>query len=143
MNIKIIIIGKVKEKIYQKRILEYIKWIKLDFQTEIIILKDSNTKKLDQKLSSYIKSEVHTICVSEEGSKLSSMQFSKFIFDTNQDLTFFIGGPNGHSEIVRRGANSILSLSNMTLPHEMALLVLTEQIFRAISIQKGSKYHRE
>jgi len=51
MNIKIIIIGKVKEKIYQKRILEYIKWIKLDFQTEIIILKDSNTKKLDQKLS--------------------------------------------------------------------------------------------
>ena len=143
MNIKIIIIGKVKEKIYQKRILEYIKWIKLDFQTEIIILKDSNTKKLDQKLSSYIKSEVHKICVSEEGSKLSSKQFSKFIFDTNQDLTFFIGGPNGHSEIVRRGANSILSLSNMTLPHEMALLVLTEQIFRAISIQKGSKYHRE
>ena len=143
MNIKIIIIGKIKEKIYQKRILEYIKWIKLDFQTEIIILKDSNTKKLDQKLSSYIKSEVHTICVSEEGSKLSSKQFSKFIFDTNQDLTFFIGGPNGHSEIVRKGANSILSLSNMTLPHEMALLVLTEQIFRAISIQKGSKYHRE
>ena len=143
MNIKIIIIGKVKEKIYQERILEYIKWIKLDFQTEIIILKDSNTKKLDQKLSSYIKSEVHTICVSEEGLKLSSKQFSKFIFDTNQDLTFFIGGPNGHSEIVRRGANSILSLSNMTLPHEMALLVLTEQIFRAISIQKGSKYHRE
>ena len=143
MNIKIIIIGKVKEKIYQKRILEYIKWIKLDIQTEIIILKDSNTKKLDQKLNSYIKSEVHTICVSEEGSKLSSKQFSKFIFDTNQDLTFFIGGPNGHSEIVRRGANSILSLSNMTLPHEMALLVLTEQIFRAISIQKGSKYHRE
>ena len=143
MNIKIIIIGKVKEKIYQKRILEYIKWIKLDFQTEIIILKDSNTKKLDQKLNSYIKSEVHTICVSEEGSKLSSKQFSKFIFDINQDLTFFIGGPNGHSEIVRRGANSILSLSNMTLPHEMALLVLTEQIFRAISIQKGSKYHRE
>ena len=143
MNIKIIIIGKVKEKIYQKRILEYIKWIKLDFQTEIIILKGSNTKKLDQKLSSYIKSEVHKICVSEEGSKLSSKQFSKFIFDTNQDLTFFIGGPNGHSEIVRTGANSILSLSNMTLPHEMALLVLTEQIFRAISIQKGSKYHRE
>ena len=143
MNIKIIIIGKVKEKIYQKRILEYIKWIKLDFQTEIIILKDSNTKKLDQKLSSYIKSRGHTICVTEEGSKLSSKQFSKFIFDTNQNLTFFIGGPNGHSEIVRKGANSILSLSNMTLPHEMALLVLTEQIFRAISIQKGSKYHRE
>ena len=143
MNIKIIIIGKVKEKIYQKRILEYIKWIKLDIKTQIIILKESNTKKLDQKLSSYIKSEVNTICVSEEGSKLSSKQFSKFIFDTNQDLTFFIGGPNGHSEIVRRGANSILSLSNMTLPHEMAVLVLTEQIFRAISIQKGSKYHRE
>ena len=143
MNIKIIIIGKIKEKIYQKRILEYIKWIQLDIQTEIIILKDSNTKKLDQKLSSYIKSGGHTICVTEEGSKLSSKQFSKFIFETTHDLTFFIGGPNGHPEVVRKGANSILSLSNMTLPHEMALLVLTEQIFRAISIQKGSKYHRE
>ena len=143
MNIKIVVIGKIKEKIYQQRILEYIKWINQDVKINLTILKEDSGKKLDQKLKPYLYSDNYTICVSEEGLHLSSKQFSKFVFETNQDLTFFIGGPNGHSEIVRRGANSILSLSNMTLPHEMALLVLTEQIFRAISIQKGSKYHRE
>ena len=143
MNIKIVVIGKIKEKIYQQRILEYIKWINQDVKINLTILKEDSGKKLDQKLKPYLYSDNYTICVSEEGLHLSSKQFSKFVFETNQDLTFFIGGPNGHSEIVRRGANSILSLSKMTLPHEMALLVLTEQIFRAISIQKGSKYHRE
>lgn len=143
MNIKIIVVGKIKEKIFQERIYEYIKWIRQDARIEIIFLKDSNTKKLDQKLSSYISSKIHTICVSEEGSQFSSKQFSKLIFETTRNLIFFIGGPDGHPEIVRKETNSILSLSKMTLPHEMALLVLTEQIFRAISIQKGSKYHRE
>ena len=143
MNIKIVVIGKIKEKIYQQRILEYIKWINQDVKINLTILKEDSGKKLDQKLKPYLYSDNYTICVSEEGLHLSSKQFSKFVFEINQDLTFFIGGPNGHSEIVRRGANSILSLSKMTLPHEMALLVLTEQIFRAISIQKGSKYHRE
>ena len=116
----------------------------LQFQVQqLIILKEHSSKKLDQKLEPYLHSDNYTICVSEEGSHLSSKQFSKFVFEKKQDLTFFIGGPDGHPEMLRKGANSILSLSKMTLPHEMALLVLTEQIFRAISIQKGSKYHRE
>ena len=143
MNIKIVVIGKIKEKIYQHRILEYIKWINHDVKINFTILKEDSGKKLDQKLKPYLHSDNYTICVSEEGSHLSSKQFSKFVFETNQELTFFIGGPDGHPEMLRKGANSILSLSKMTLPHEMALLVLTEQIFRAISIQKGSKYHRE
>ncbi len=142
MNIKIVVVGKIKEKIYQQRILEYLKWIDQDVKTDLIILKESSGKKLDQKLKPYLHSNNYTICVSEDGKQLSSKQFSEYIFERTQDLTFFIGGPDGHPQIIEKESKSILSLSNLTLPHEMALLVLTEQIFRAISIKKGSKYHR-
>ena len=67
---------------------------------------------------------------------------SEYIFERTQNLTYFIGGPDGHPQVIKKESKSILSLSNLTLPHEMALLVLAEQIFRAISIKKGSKYHR-
>ena len=142
MKIKIVVIGKIKEKIYQQRILEYMKWVNQDIQTDMIVLKDANGKKLNQKLKPYLNSDNYTICVSEDGIQLSSKQLSKFIFDKTQNLTFFIGGPDGHTEVIRKKSNSILSLSHLTLPHEMALLVLTEQLFRAISIKKGTKYHR-
>ena len=56
--------------------------------------------------------------------------------------TFILGGPNGLPKIAQEKANMVLSMSEMTFPHEMALLILTEQIYRAISIRKGSKYHR-
>tara|TARA_B100000029_G_scaffold79358_1_gene70809 strand:+ start:386 stop:814 length:429 start_codon:yes stop_codon:yes gene_type:complete len=142
MKIKIVVVGKIKEKIYQQRILEYVKWVNQDIRTDIITLKEVNGKKLDLKLKPYLQSDNYRICVCENGIQYSSKQFSEFIFEKNQDLVFFIGGPDGHPEIIRKESNSILSLSNMTLPHEMALLVLTEQIFRAISIKKGAKYHR-
>ena len=76
------------------------------------------------------------------GSNYHQNNFQNIFFERTQDLTFFIGGPDGHPQIIEKESKSILSLSNLTLPHEMALLVLTEQIFRAISIKKGSKYHR-
>ena len=142
MNIKIVVVGKIKEKIYQQKILEYLKWIDQDVKTDLIILKESSGKKLAQKLKPYLHSNNYTICVSEDGKQLSSKQFSEYIFEKTQDLTFFIGGPEGHPQVIKKESKSILSLSNLTLPHEMALLVLAEQIFRAISIKKGSKYHR-
>ena len=54
-----------------------------------------------------------------------------------------MGGPDGHSESIIKKIDFNLSLSKMTMPHEMAALVLTEQIYRAFSIKKGSKYHRD
>ncbi len=75
MNIKIIVIGKIKEKIYRQRILEYIKWINQDVKIDLTILKEDSGKKLDQKLKPYLRSDNYTICVSEEGSHLSSKQF--------------------------------------------------------------------
>ena len=142
MEIKIVIIGKLKEKIYQRRVQKYLKWISKDVKIEIVYIKDSNNKILT-KLDKLKKNNFFSICLSENGIQMSSNTFSKFIFNNKEKLSFIIGGPDGHSSEILNEADYILSLSKMTMPHEMATLVLIEQIYRAFSIKKGSKYHRE
>ena len=143
MTIKIVTVGRVKEKSYLKRILEYIKWINNDVRIELIIIKDNTEKVINAKLNRYFNSKNYKVCVTEEGKQFSSKMFSEFIFKKAQNIIFFIGGPDGHSPIIRQKSHQLFSLSKMTLPHEMALMVLTEQLFRAVEIKKGSKYHRE
>ena len=142
MEIKIVIIGKLKEKIYQRRVQKYLKWISKDVKVEIVYLKDVNNKILT-KIDKFKKNYFFSICLSENGTQMSSKAFSKFIFNNKEKLSFIIGGPDGHSSEILNEADYVLSFSKMTMPHEMATLVLTEQIYRALSIKKGSKYHRE
>ena len=140
MKIKIIAVGKLKEKAYQNRIGEYVKWINRDIPVELIFLKDND--KVNRKLLANINSKNHTICLSEEGEKRSSEEFSKLLFNKALDHTFIIGGPDGLPTFIKEKANQIFSLSELTFPHEMVLLILAEQIYRAISIEKGRNYHR-
>ena len=140
MKIKILAVGKLKEKAYQNRIGEYVKWINRDIPVELIFLKDND--KVNRKLLANINSKNHTICLSEEGEKRSSEEFSKLLFNKALDHTFIIGGPDGLPTFIKEKANQIFSLSELTFPHEMALLILAEQVYRAISIKKGRNYHR-
>ena len=140
MKIKILAVGKLKEKAFQSRIVEYIKWINKDVPVELIFLKDND--KVNRKLLENIKSRNHTICLSEEGEKRSSKEFSKLLFNSALDHIFIIGGPNGLPKYIKEKANQIFSLSELTFPHEMALLILAEQLYRAVSIEKGRNYHR-
>ena len=140
MKIKILAVGKLKEKAYQNRIGEYVKWINRDIPVELIFLKDND--KVNKKLLAHINSKDHTICLSEEGEKRSSKEFSKLLFNKALDHTFIIGGPDGLSSYIKEKANQIFSLSKLTFPHEMALLILVEQLYRAVSIEKRRNYHR-
>ena len=142
MEIKIVIIGKLKEKIYQRRVQKYLKWISKDVKVEIVYLKDVNNKILT-KMDKFKKNNFFSICLSENGIQMSSNAFSKFIFNNKEKLSFIIGGPDGHSSEILNEADYVLSFSKMTMPHEMATLVLMEQIYRALSIKKGIRYHRE
>lgn len=142
MKIKVVCVGKIKERIYNKRIYEYLKWIKKDIKIELIALKDNNKKNLDNSLKKHLNNNYLKICISQKGTQYSSKKFSKFLFDQDKDLAFFIGGPEGHSEIIEKSIKNSLSLSTFTMPHEMALLVLIEQIYRALQIKKGGSYHR-
>ena len=140
MKIKVLAVGKLKEKAYQNRIHEYVKWINRDIPVELIFLKDND--KVNKKLLAHINSKDHTICLSEEGEKRSSKEFSKLLFNRVLDHTFIIGGPDGLPRYIKEKANQIFSLSELTFPHEMALLILAEQLYRAVSIEKGRNYHR-
>ena len=108
----------------------------------MILLKDSNKKILSNSLKKHLNSNYSKTCVSQEGIQYSSIKFSKFLFDQNKDLAFFLGGPEGHSDIIEKSIKHSISLSTFTMPHEMALLVLVEQIYRALQINKGGIYHR-
>ena len=142
MKIKLLTVGKIKEKVYRHKVDEYIKWIRKDLKLDFITLKDKKTKNLNVGLKTYYSSSIFC-SLDEGGEKMNSYEFSDFIFKTNKTLVFFISGPDGCPEIVKKNSDHIVSLSDFTFPHEMATLILIEQIYRAISIQKNSRYHRQ
>ena len=142
MKIKILVIGNLKEVQFKHKINQYLKWINIDCPIKLIPLKDREDKKIIKVITKHISHDDIFLCLSEEGIQKNSVQFSEFIFSSNRNLEFLIAGPNGHSKIIKEKSDQIISLSNLTFTHEMATLILTEQIFRAMSIKKGSKYHR-
>eukprot|EP00965_Chrysotila_dentata_P224445 6194180-Pleurochrysis_carterae.AAC.2 len=87
------------------------------------------------------------IVLDERGELYTSKEFSRMMFDALEDggsrLTFIIGAADGLPDELRNGPHQLLSLSRMTFTHQMARLLLVEQIYRACEIQRGSKYHRE
>ena len=83
------------------------------------------------------------ISLSEEGKLFNSKKFASLLSNFNtQKITFFIGDADGLSPQVRHNSDLLLSLSPFTFPHELARLILIEQIYRAVSITKNSPYHR-
>jgi 23S rRNA (pseudouridine1915-N3)-methyltransferase len=143
LNIKILVIGKIKENSYRNKIDEYHKWINNDNSIQLISLKERREKDLIKNISKHLSTNKIFLCLSEEGIQYNSKIFSEFIHKEKKELVFLVGGPDGCSETIKKKSDHVISLSNFTFPHEMAILILSEQIFRAISIHKGSKYHRE
>jgi len=113
-------------------------------EIEIVEIKDSvkedECKKIVEKISGFKDS--FKVALDEHGKELTSIEFSKFIKETEKDIIFIIGGPDGLDERVLSSIDFKLSLSKMTLNHEMARLFLIEQIYRAFTILEGKKYHR-
>ena len=83
------------------------------------------------------------ISLGEEGKSFNSKEFSSLLLNfNNQKINFFIGDTDGLSSQFKYNSDLLLSLSPLTFPHELARLVLIEQIYRAVSIAKNSPYHR-
>ena len=149
MKIRIIAVGKLKEKRLSEVINEYINRIKYDAKLEIIEVKDSNVeeegKKIEQAIET-IKVPKYVFILSEEGSQFDSIRFSekiKQLSADNRTIVFVIGGPFGILPEVKVRADFLLSLSKMTFTHEMCRLFLLEQIYRAASIIKKRNYHKD
>ena len=156
MNIKVIALGKLKEKFQKEGIDEFQKRLTPYASFEIIELtpveiKDENLvqKALDeeaQKILSYVKPQSYVITLEINGKMLSSEEFAKKIndltFDGVGEIIFVIGSSCGLSPIVSNRANFKLSFSKMTFLHQFARLILVEQIYRAFKIIKGETYHK-
>jgi len=144
MKIKIISVGKVKDREIRAKIDDYIARIRHDASVELVWVKDSNIKTEGIKIHNLLKKEAGVVIVlSEEGTGRTSKTFAqKFLRDTGS-ATFILGGPYGLDTAVKDRADHILSLSKMTFPHEMALLFLTEQIYRGLSINLNRNYHKD
>ena len=142
MLIKIIAVGKIKDRGLQSKIAELSKWISRYAKLEIVELRDSNVEQEgDAILKSLGRDKAFVFALSEEGGEFTSREFSGKLSGIDRKMVFIIGGPFGLSPAVKQRADCLLSLSQMTFTHEMARLFLLEQIYRAIDIAKGGKYH--
>lgn len=156
MKIKIIALGKIKEKYLKSGIDEFLKRLTPYASVSVVELnpieiKDENLKDkilLDEgeKILSNIKPLDFVITLEIEGLQFSSEDFAQKIKDlTNngtQEIVFVIGSSCGIGKNVSTRANLKMSMSKMTFLHEFARLILIEQIYRAFKINKGEKYHK-
>ena len=142
MHIKIIYIGRIRERTYKKKIRKYLEWISQDAKLEVITLKESHLDRMINQVNNLKKNNHFIICLSEQGKTFDSISFSNFVFSCGNKVVFILGNHNGLPRELINNSDFNLSLSKMTMPHEMANLVLIEQIYRAFSIKKGSSYHR-
>ena len=156
MKIKIIALGKIKEKFLKSGIDEFLKRLTPYASVSVVELnpieiKDENLKDkilLDEgeKILSNIKPLDFVITLEIEGQQFSSEDFAQKIKDlTNngtQEIVFVIGSSCGIGKNVSTRADLKMSMSKMTFLHEFARLILIEQIYRAFKINKGEKYHK-
>lgn len=155
MKIKIIALGKIKEKFLKDGIDEFLKRLTPYAALEIIelspveIRNEQVEKALDEegeKILALIKDDSYVITLEIQGKELSSENFAHKINEITisgkSELVFVIGSSCGLSPIVSKRADFKLSLSKMTFLHQFARLILVEQIYRAFKILKGETYHK-
>lgn len=156
MNIKIIALGKIKEKFLKEGVDEFLKRLTPYSSVEVVELtpieiKDENLteKVLDEeadKILTLVKPSSFVVTLEIGGKMFSSGEFSakieELINGGVSELVFVIGSSCGLSKKVSARADLKMSMSKMTFLHQFARLILVEQIYRAFKIMKGEKYHK-
>jgi 23S rRNA (pseudouridine1915-N3)-methyltransferase len=150
--IKIICVGKIKEKFYKEAIDEYKKRLTRYTKLEIIEVSDFDFDNkdivLDKEKQSIIKNiseKDYVITLEIEGKQLTSVDFSNKIEEittNNPNIVFIIGGSYGLHKDIKKVSDFSLSFSSLTFPHQLFRVILLEQIYRAFKIQKNESYHK-
>lgn len=159
LNISLICIGNLKEKYWAQAVEEYSKRLSAFCRFSVIQLNEERISnnpspgEIDRILNAEGKrilkkipknSYVISMCI--EGKQISSNELSQKIEDISlsgkSSLCFIIGGSRGLSQQVKQRSDFKLSMSKMTFPHQMARVILCEQIYRAFEISSNGKYHK-
>ena len=159
MNIKIVCVGKLKEKYFKDGIAEYVKRMSRFAKVKIVQVPD---EKAPEKLSpaemeqvkeiegkrilDKIKDKEYVYVTAIKGKERTSEAFAKELSNLttygHSDITFVIGGSLGTSDAVNKRADDLISFGKFTMPHQLMRLVLIEQIYRAFMVNSGSPYHK-
>ena len=143
--IKIICIGKIKEKYLKDGINDYLQRISKYHKINIIELPDSNIDEEANNILKYLDYKDYLIAMCIEGENLSSKELATKIdkqFIINPCITFIIGGSRGLNESVISKANETISFSKFTFPHGLFRVICLEQIYRAFKIINNETYHK-
>ena len=150
--IRIICVGKIKEKYLIDAIEEYSKRIGKYSKLEIIELQDESQGEIDKikrlegiKIEKYLSPKDYIISLEIDGKKLTSEEFANLIdkeLIEYSNITFIIGGSYGIDDAIKEKANYHLSFSIMTFPHQLFRVLLLEQIYRAFKINNNESYHK-
>ena len=150
MKLKVAWIGKTKEAAIQSLTDEYLKRISRYVQVEGLALRDEAALlqmcgRVTPGKASKSAGKSTLVLMDSGGKQLSSEELARFLgdyFDRNPlPLVFAVGPADGFSEAARNGAQHTFSMGRMTLAHELARVVLLEQVYRAFTILKGHPYH--
>lgn len=147
--IRIICVGKIKEKFYKDAVGEYLKRISKYTKLEIIEVEDEATGdillKEKNKIERYINLKDYIITLEIEGNMLTSIELSQKlqnIYLNYSNITFIIGGSYGLHEAIKKLSNYKLSFSKQTFPHQLFRVMLLEQIYRTYKIANNETYHK-
>ena len=151
-KVNVVAVGKVKEKYFQEGINEYSKRLTRFCEFNIIECKEQSLEDTPEGVALARESEEiakklrgFVVVMAIEGEKCSSEKLSKLLTtakDSVGEITFVIGSSCGISPEIKKRADKLISFSDMTFPHTLFRLMLTEQIYRAFSILGGSAYHK-
>ena len=148
-KIYIVYAGNMKEDYFKQAVQEYIKRLSAEFKIDNIEIKEeySLEKEADKILERLEKlGRVYKIVLDREGTRLTSEKFAELLYSERvinaQSAAFIIGSSHGLSDRVKQAADFRLSFSDMTFPHSLFRVMLTEQIYRAYMIENNRAYHK-
>ena len=159
LNLSIICVGKLKERFYVDAANEYLKRLAGYCKPEVIEIREqrlpaepsdaqimASLEKEHDAIDAIIPAGAFTFALCLEGREIDSDELSKLLSDRavhgTSRLCFIIGGSHGISDSLKARADFKLSLSKMTFPHNLARVILLEQLYRAFKIAEGGKYHK-
>lgn len=159
MKITLICVGKIKEKFYRDAVEEYVKRLSRYCKTNIIEVEDEECpegasaatedavrKKEGERILKKIPPSAYVYALAIQGKKIDSVGFSEELnrqfISGKSEICFIIGGSIGLSDEVLKQADSLLSFSDFTFPHQLMRVILSEQIYRAFRIMNHEPYHK-
>jgi 23S rRNA (pseudouridine1915-N3)-methyltransferase len=151
MLIRVVWVGKTRDRAAAEWIEDYRRRLARFCPLEIVEVKDAAGKgsaraaREGKALAAKIEARGLTVALDESGKAMTSAELARWLgrtLESRGEITFLLGGPDGLGEGTAEAASMTLSLSRLTFTHEMARVLLLEQLYRAFSILQGAPYHR-